>query len=199
MWGAAEGGADGDGSSPRSGRSAPTPSTACSARIRARSTASPASASPSGRRTHAGCAAEHVHTHAGIIRQCRQPGDAAGMACLGQGVFNEGAVRLLGFRNTQRTLRDHFNRQRREDRRDLAQLARIVGSDDEFVHRGPFQPSAARCAAISCVMPLCARSSMACISARLNGAPSAVPCTSMMPPASVITTFMSVSQSESSA
>ena len=48
-------------------------------------------------------------------------------------------------------------------------------------------------------MPLSARPSNASSSAFENAAPSAVPCTSMNPPVPVITTFMSVSQLESSA
>ena len=48
-------------------------------------------------------------------------------------------------------------------------------------------------------MPRSARPTSASISARVNGAPSAVPCTSTKPPAPVITTFMSVSHAESSA
>ena len=48
-------------------------------------------------------------------------------------------------------------------------------------------------------MPRSASASSASISARENGAPSAVPCTSTNPPPAVITTFMSVSQAESSA
>jgi hypothetical protein len=47
-------------------------------------------------------------------------------------------------------------------------------------------------------MPLSASASSASISARVKGAPSAVPCTSTKPPAPVITTFMSVSQAASS-
>ena len=59
--------------------------------------------------------------------------------------------------------------------------------------------SAAFCAAISSRMPRSASATSSSISARVNGAPSAVPCSSTKPPAPVITTFMSVSQPESSA
>ena len=47
-------------------------------------------------------------------------------------------------------------------------------------------------------MPVAARFNSASSSARAKAMPSAVPCTSTKPPEPVITTFMSVSQSESS-
>ena len=57
----------------------------------------------------------------------------------------------------------------------------------------------AACAASNCSMPTAARSSSASSSPRCSAWPSAVPCTSTKPLASFITTFMSVSASESSA
>ena len=64
--------------------------------------------------------------------------------------------------------------------------------------RPPQIPSAAFCILTISAMPPCARSSKRFMPARSNATPSAVPCTSMKWPASVITTFMSVSQPESS-
>ena len=61
-----------------------------------------------------------------------------------------------------------------------------------------YLPRAVRCACASSPMPLAARASMASSSSRRKAWPSAVPCTSTNWPASFITTFMSVSQSESS-
>ena len=58
---------------------------------------------------------------------------------------------------------------------------------------------AARCISTSDSMPRRASSSIASSSARWNAWPSAVPWISMNPPASFMTTFMSVSASESSA
>ena len=57
----------------------------------------------------------------------------------------------------------------------------------------------ARCSSMRDVMPRRASSSIASSSSRRNAWPSAVPWISMNPPASFITTFMSVSASESSA
>lgn len=58
--------------------------------------------------------------------------------------------------------------------------------------------SAARCSANSSPMPFSASDSSALSSSRRKAWPSAVPCSSMKPPPSFITTFMSVSQSLSS-
>ena len=83
----------------------------------------------------------------------------------------------------------------------LAQLAaRCCEARTSFTSRPSRRASAARCARDQLARcPCSARPSSASISARENGAPSAVPCTSTKPPAPVITTFMSVSQAESSA
>src|SRR6266571_3053634 len=60
-------------------------------------------------------------------------------------------------------------------------------------------PSAAFCLAMSSAIPCIASASSASICAAEKGSPSAVPWTSTKPPEPVITTFMSVLQSESSA
>src|SRR5512141_2226001 len=116
------------------------------------------------------------------------------MACLGQCVFHEGAMRFFGFGNAQLRLRHHLNAERREHSLEFAQLAGIVGSDDQLVHCA----SALRCNSTSWPMPCLASSSSVSISSREKGWPSAVPCTSTKWPLPSITTFMSVSQSESS-
>ena len=106
---------------------------------------------------------------------------------------------------------DHLDAERRQQAAELAQLAGVAGGEDEA---GRLDHAGAECAALrylgsapsACslrgdqlAMPCSASASSASISARVNGAPSAVPCTSTKPPAPVITTFMSVSQPESSA
>ena len=70
------------------------------------------------------------------------------------------------------------------------------GQRDAAVHA---DARAACCAANRSLMPFSASTSSASSSSRRNAWPSAVPCSSMKPPPSFITTFMSVSQSLSSA
>jgi exodeoxyribonuclease-3 len=67
-----------------------------------------------------------------------------------------------------------------------------------FVSISSQSASAAFCSSKISFMPFCASASMALKSSGWNGAPSAVPCTSMKPPALVMTTFRSVSAAESS-
>src|SRR3569623_1044887 len=124
----------------------------------------------------------------------RLAGVRASMTRLGQAVFNKRDVRLGAFWHAEIGLRRRFDCERFEDARNFAQLARIARGDDQFLH----DASAFCWAAVIWPMPAVARSSKASSVARENGVPSAVPCTSTMPPLPVITTFMSVSQSESS-
>src|SRR5690348_13246366 len=105
-------------------------------------------------------------------------------------------MRLFGIGDGQRRLRDHADADRREHLLEFAELAGVAAREDELLHRAP---STARCFAMSSPMPLYARSIIASISRRLNGSPSAVPWISTRPPEPVITTFMSVPHSESSA
>ncbi len=65
--------------------------------------------------------------------------------------------------------------------------------------RGDQTANASRCLRISSAMPASARASKPSSSSRRKAWPSAVPCSSMKPPPSFMTTFMSVSQSLSSA
>ena len=95
-------------------------------------------------------------------------------------------------------LRNNIDAERREQRLDLAQLAGIGRCEHQSSGTKAHSARAPCCCAMSSRCRLASAIS-ASISARENGAPSAVPCTSTKPPAPVITTFMSVSQPESSA
>jgi hypothetical protein len=55
-------------------------------------------------REHAGRAVQGFDAQAGVVGQRRQAAVGGGVAGLGQRVFDEGAVRLLGFRNAQLAL-----------------------------------------------------------------------------------------------
>ena len=145
-------------------------------------------------RMHPRRAAECANAQAGVVGECRQAAMLRGVAGLGQGVLDEGAVRLFGFGNAEIALRDDFEAERGKERIQLLHLLGVVGGENEFFHAA----SALSWAATSWRMPSVARSSSTFICSRVNGSPSAVPCTSTMPPAPVITTFMSVSQPESS-
>src|SRR5690606_18813972 len=112
--------------------------------------------------------------------------------------------RLLRLADPQARLRQQLHAERREQLAELAQLAEVVGCQHHLRELHPqlqaqsASPSAARCALTSREMPARASSSSVSTSPRLNGTPSAVPWISTKPPAPVITTFMSVSQPESS-
>src|SRR6266480_4850213 len=77
--------------------------------------------------------------------------------------------------------------------------ARCAGTPPQERRGNHESPSAAFCLAMSSAIPCIASASSASICAAEKGSPSAVPWTSTKPPEPVITTFMSVSQSESSA
>src|SRR4030095_6831587 len=115
---------------------------------------------------------------------------------------------LVRFGDPELGLRDHLDTERRQQPAKLAQLALVVRREHEArdahpAARRPGAPqlaaNAARCAAISSRMPRSASVTSPSLSPRVKGVPSAVPCSSTKPPAPVITTFMSVSQPESSA
>src|SRR5271154_5644546 len=103
-------------------------------------------------------------------------------------------MRLPRLRHREVALGRRLDAQGREQRAQLSKFARVVGGDDDPVH----VPSAVRCNVISFEIPAVARSISFDSCSRVKGAPSAVPCTSTKWPAPVITTFMSVSQLESS-
>src|SRR5581483_2924458 len=134
------------------------------------------------------------HAQAGIVGECRQSGLLRGMARLEQRVFDEGEAGFLGVFHAQLGLRNHFERTVGEQLVEFGKFAAVAAGQDDALHaRAQPRSSAARCRPINSAMPLSARSSMASISLRRKAWPSAVPCTSMMPPPSFITTFMSVS------
>ena len=83
---------------------------------------------------HAGRAAQRLDADAGIVGQRRQAAFAADVARLGQRVLDEGAVRLFGLGDAELRLRQHLDAERREHALELAQLAGIVGCDDQFFH-----------------------------------------------------------------
>src|SRR3954464_1897090 len=115
------------------------------------------------------------------------------MARLGERILEEGVVRLFRFGNGESRLRHGLDVERLQQLGELADLAGIVRRDDDALHA-----SAERWAWTSSAIPFEARSSSFDISSRVKGWPSAVPCTSTKWPAPVMTTFMSVSQPESS-
>ena len=84
-----------------------------------------------------------------------------------------------------------------DDPAQLGQLLGVVGGQHDLVRRG-HRASAACCSSVSVAQPAAPRSSSSSSTERSNGAPSAVPCTSMNAPAPLITMFMSVSAAESS-
>ena len=86
------------------------------------------------RRQHAGRAAQRRHAQPRIVGQRRQPGGAGAMARLGERVLDEGGMGLLGFPDAERRLRQQLDAQRRQQRAELAQLAGVVGGENEFFH-----------------------------------------------------------------
>ena len=146
-----------------------------------------------------GCATEGADLEAGVVGDGRETGGRRQGRCLQPGVLLQGGARLLHLGDVGRA-RPQFGVRERlgHDRPDLLGLVRIGRSEDED-HRGAGgSASTAACASRIRPIPAVARSSNSSSSARLNGAPSAVPWTSTKPPADVITTFMSVSARESS-
>src|SRR5690606_25100190 len=88
----------------------------------------------------------------------------------------------------------------RKDGPHLPHLVGVVRREGEPGHGRSYLLSAraAACSRASSALPAAASASRASSSARENGAPSAVPCTSTKPPSPVMTTFMSVSARTSS-
>src|SRR5687768_12485949 len=108
------------------------------------------------------------------------------MARLGERVFDESRIRLGGIRYPKGRLGMNGQAQRPEQLANLAQLPRIATGDDQLAQT---RHSAFFCAAMSSDTPSRARSSIAIISSRLKGSPSAVPCSSTIFPRPVMTTF----------
>src|SRR5271154_2897304 len=122
------------------------------------------------------------------------------MARLEQRILCEGRAGLLDGLDAKRRLQQQLYAIASQQRSELALFAG-VGAGQHDLHR--LEPwaqglSASRCSPHSSSHPVAARFSNASSSWRWNGWPSAVPCTSMNAPAAFITTFMSVSASESS-
>jgi hypothetical protein len=114
---------------------------------------------------------------------------------LGQGVLDEGHVRLVRFGNRQIGLRHQIDAQWREQALEFAQLARIVRRQDQsrdLVHDPSTKPSTVFGAVISSRMPAPARSTSRSFQ-RAGIAPSRT-LRFDITPAPVMTTFMSVSR-----
>ena len=158
------------------------------------------------RRVQAGRAAECVHAQAGVVGQRRQPGRARGVARLAQGVLDEAQAGFLCVADAELALHDAVDAGVAEQLPEFGELAGVAAGHHDAGHAGflfdpryDAMPSASRCAANSRAQPASARASSASSSSRRKAWPSAVPCSSMKPPPSFITPFMSVSQSLSSA
>ena len=152
---------------------------------------------------NAGRAAQRDHLEPGVVREGRQPCRARVGAGLEGGVLRVRIPTFIGLGGSADEVAGR-NEVEVEPAEDLAVLADLSGIGRADEQARPVRPrgthrSAARCAATSCAMPSSERASTRSKSARVNGRPSAVPCTSMSSPASVATTFTSASAIESSA
>ncbi len=155
-------------------------------------------------RAHARQSTERFHTKTRIVGQCGKAGVKAGVTRLGQRIFDKGGMRLFGLGQMKFALGLHLAPQRRQQGRELGELARIARRKHDPPSCGSRRrhrqiSSACLCSATSSAMPRCARSIMPSSCCRENGAPSAVPCTSISAPSAVPTTFISVSHWLSSA
>ena len=150
------------------------------------------------RRTNARQTLQRRATHAGVIRESRQTGSRRGVPCFGERVLNEGIERFRGSMYPERSLSHKLDTERLQQCSEFPLLARVIRGKNQLMHALQTKPSAALCALTRRAMPVRARPSMRSSSCAENGAPSAVACTSTNSPAPVMTTFMSVSQDESS-
>src|SRR5690606_33638149 len=116
-----------------------------------------------------------------------------------RGVADEGILGIGGLRQAQVAGTEAANAVRRQKRRELLQLALVVGRDQKPVASELPHQTAAFCAATSSAMPLSARSRSWVISSRLKVAPSADICTSTSRPRPVMMKLPSVPASLSSA
>jgi len=154
---------------------------------------------------HAGLAAERRHAKPRIVGERGQARGLGGVARLGERVLEEGPMGLFRLGHAPVRLRHGVDPKRPEHRLQLAQLAGIVRRNDDLLGHGEAPVpgrqvfSAARCSSTRRAMPLEARSISFDISSFVKGSPSAVPWISTKRPLPVMTTFMSVSQPESSA
>ena len=84
------------------------------------------------RRVHARQAAKGVDAQAGVVGNGGQAGVGGGKARFGQGVFNKGAVRLLGLAHAQVGLANQLHAQRGEHGLQFGQFAEVVGCQYDF-------------------------------------------------------------------
>src|SRR5439155_12180665 len=145
-------------------------------------------------------ASKGEHLEAGIVRDRDEAARPGVRARLRLRVLRERGSGLvgLGWHGHEILRCDELEVEALEDLAVLAQLAGIGGADEEPV---PVlaHASAARCAVTSSAIPSSESASTRSKSCRVNGRPSAVPCTSMSSPSLVATTFTSASAIESSA
>src|SRR5439155_5361698 len=142
------------------------------------------------RRAHPRPPAERVDLEPGIIRERRQLRALRGVARLQERVREQGRAGLGQGGDAERALRDERERQRREQRRQLAELPGVAAGENDARH-GPL--SAWACSANSSPMPCAARFSSASSSWRRNAWPSAVPWIWRNAPQLYMTPFMPVS------
>src|SRR5262249_43295076 len=119
-------------------------------------------------------------------------------------VLAEARAGFLGLGEAKLARRDSVDAIGREQVAHLAQLARIMGRDDQpalkaSMRRLAVHITAIFCRSISFATPFLASASRPRNCSSVNGVFSAVPCTSTMRPDPVITKLASVSASESSA
>ena len=133
------------------------------------------------------------------------------------GVLGEHVAGLGGHGQAELAGRHRLDAERRQQLPHLAQLAGIVGGDDDLAGQltmhgcilgeecsgvldgGSAQATVFFCRSTSCATPALARRRRLRNSSSENGLPSAVPWTSTMPPEPVMTKLASVSAAESSA
>ena len=159
---------------------------------------------PAGR-MDAGGPPQGVHGQTRIVGQGRQAGGIGRRPGLDQGIGLEAVAVFDRLGQAEFAGRGRGDPEGRQQIRDLAQLARVVGGDDQPVfgkhpgHGRYSNPMARRCAWHNSSMPLRAspiRPSNCCGE---NGASSAVPWISTMPPRPVNTKLASAWADESSA
>src|SRR5262245_4954152 len=153
------------------------------------------------RREHARHAVERVEADAGVVGEGWQAGHLDGGPGLDQGVALEGVLRLdrlvVGIDVGEAEHLD-IGQLVFEYSPQLLQLPRIVAGQKDLLHVPAPSPNECRWSRVSSTQPADAKPSISSKSARSNGSPSAVPCTSTNRPPPVITTFMSVSALTSS-
>ena len=152
-------------------------------------------------RVHTGCTAERIDRKPRVVRDRRQARGICRVLRLEQRIFCKGHAGLVGVADAKLGLRDDVDTQPFEQAGDLPDLARVARCHNDLLGT-PAHDCAALIASFWASMiapiPALARSSIAVSSSPVNAWPSAVPCTSMKCPASFMTTFISVSASESS-